>query len=144
MARVLRWALIGFAAVALASLLYVRGGLGEYVRGGSVTTAHLGACTNDIWHEEDHITCPATWDAGGGEVRGTVRIGDANVRLPAAQLRVFADGTTAVPADPRTMAIGAGVLAVLLTLLGWEAFPLLRRTYGAAGARRGAFASSRA
>ena len=53
--------LIGLVTVCLAALLYPRGGLGEYLRGGSLTTAHLDACLNDIWHEDDHVTCSAVW-----------------------------------------------------------------------------------
>nr|BFE59961.1 hypothetical protein GCM10020063_044870 [Dactylosporangium thailandense] len=141
MIALFRWVLMGFLVICAASLLYPRGGLGEYLRGGSLTTASLSDCVDDMWQEVSHISCKGTWNLGDGEVRGTVR--EVSPHSPAT-LRVFAAGTTAHPADTRLMMTGAGVLVALAGLLGWEAVALIRRSYGAAGTRRGAFSSSRA
>src|SRR4051794_15073751 len=73
MIRILRWALVGFCLINVAALLYVRGGPGEYLRGATLATAHLGACVEDIDRvERSNITCSARWDAGGGPVDGAV------------------------------------------------------------------------
>ncbi|MFG2041531.1 hypothetical protein [Dactylosporangium sp. NPDC048998] len=145
MIRVVRWVLLGFCLISLLSLLSTRGGLGEYARGASLTTAHLGTCFEDIDQlERPRITCSARWNAGADEVRGTVSEVDPTgaraviegtsgvhyeVRLPATatDVRVFADGTKARPADTRSVALGAGFLIAVVGLLAWEAVVLLRR-----------------
>jgi hypothetical protein len=143
MIRILRWVLVGFCLINIAALLYVRGGLGEYLRGATLTTAHLGACVEDIDRvERANITCSARWDAGDGPVDGTVSHVDGAgaraasgasgshyaVELPAgaSEVRVFARGAQARPADTRSMAAGAGVLLLTVALLGWDAVRFLR------------------
>jgi hypothetical protein len=143
MIRILRWALVGFCLINIAALLYVRGGLGEYLRGAALTTAHLGPCVEDVdGMERSNIVCRARWDAGDGPVEGAVsHVEETGARaapgasgshfavdLPggATEVRVFARGARARPADTRSMAAGAGVLLLTVALLAWDATIFLR------------------
>jgi hypothetical protein len=143
MAALVRWVLTVFVALCLASLLFPRGGLGEYLRGGTLTTAHLERCVDDVWREQSNVTCTATWDGG---VQGTVQVHDATgaqaidegqsgnphpIRLPQPDMRVFADDRLAQQADSDLIAIGWGVLAVFVGLLGWTVVGMVRRRAGA-------------
>ncbi|WP_432993463.1 hypothetical protein [Dactylosporangium sp. CA-233914] len=142
MLSIVRWVLLGLCLINLIALLAVRGGLGEYVRGGSLTTAHLGTCFDDIEREQSHVTCSARWTAGAREVQGTVTEADPTgaaavaegssgshieVRLPVTDVRVFAHGTNARMADPASMAAGGGFLLATLALLAWAAAGPVRR-----------------
>ncbi|WP_432993451.1 hypothetical protein [Dactylosporangium sp. CA-233914] len=143
MLAVARWVLIGICLLIVIPLLTSRGGLGEYARGGSLTTAHLDTCFENVDRlERPHIACSARWSTGAREVRGAVTEVDPTgakavtgggsgshyeVRVPATDVRVFAHGTDARPADATAMAAGAGFLLATLALLAWETVTLVRR-----------------
>ncbi|GAA1572051.1 hypothetical protein GCM10009827_112570 [Dactylosporangium maewongense] len=140
MLRFARWVLLAFCLLSLVPLLTGRGGLGEYLRGASLTTAHVGTCVEDIDElERSHITCTARWPEGAGDVIGIAPEGvtavDAGVsgshyevRLPGGEdLRVFARGAEARAADSKSMLVGGGVLLVTVALLAWELTVVVRR-----------------
>ena len=148
MVGIARRVLAGICLLILIPLLITRGGLGEFARGASLTTAHVGTCFEDIDRMEiGHITCSARWSADSRQVEGTVTEVDSpdaravspsvngvhfEVRLPVQDITVFADGTSARQADSKSMSLGAGFLIALVSLLAWEAVTLARR----AAARR--------
>jgi len=144
MIRLFRWVAIGFCLINLVALLSDRGGLGEYLRGSRAVTAHLGTCRDHIDDtERSHITCSARWTVSTGEVEGSVTDVDPagvtavagsswtdyEVRLPAGatEMRVFARGAGARPADTTSMWAGGGVLLAIVGLLAWESIVILRR-----------------
>lgn len=150
MVAIARRVLAGICLLILIPLLTTRGGLGEYLRGASLATAHVGTCIEDIDNMEiGHVTCTARWAVDSREVEGTVTEVDSTgvgavspnvngvhfeVRLPVQDITVFADGTSARPADSKSMSLGAGFLIALVALLAWEAVAIGRR----AAARRSA------
>lgn len=134
MLGIVRWFLIVFCLVNLVPLLTQRGGLGEYARGATITTAQPGTCFEDIDQQErGQVTCAARW----GGIDGSVLLGEQvravpvvagvsgshyEVRLPAGyeRVQVFADGSEARQTDPPAMALGAAALLVMAGLLAWQ------------------------